>query len=150
MGRSSNYMDQSRRAMKMGMIAERVIISLAKFQAGQDLDQKDFQILEKAREFLEGAKNGYSWTENPQISEESIKSAFSFDMAANVWALDPSPGDFISDIDSMMTAARAILEKRKPDPNSVAGFKGFFERIFRRSIDNFAHIADAHEVPDFV
>ena len=134
-------------AMREGNILDKVILSLAKFSLGIALVEQDRQGLQEVIAYLESAKRGCNWFNNPEVSTDSQASAFSFDTAASSWSREVSTRErFLQDIDSIIDTVKRVSEAKPYNDESLKRARLFFDRAFRHCIERFSKLTPSPEL----
>lgn len=141
-------LEHVQRAFAEGSLADRVVLSLAKFSAGRELSSQDRVALEAAKNFLQSAKLGYGWLDRPEITNESSHLVCSFETAARSWDSTEPPTHFVEELDGMLETVSQLLEGKRPQEGSISSARRFFGRVLRSANEQMDELISKQKRPE--
>ena len=131
------HLEQIARSYRLGRFADGVLVALAKASAAKELREKDRQALREAARFLDEAKKGKGWVEDPTVSSDSVRCAVSFDATSRTIGRSIPLNVFERDVDLMLQTIAQVLTGKASDPANLDTTRRFFVRLLRTELDEF-------------
>jgi len=135
-------------AFREGGLADRVILTLARAEAGRELQNEDRDALQHAVDFLSQAKRGYNWLSDPQVSRDSRAWARSFGTAARSLDRRTRDAEFLGDIEQMLQVVTQLRTTGIAESEPLKCARVFFNRVLRSAIDHIDAAISARDIND--
>jgi hypothetical protein len=138
-------------SMQIGRVADQAVLVLAKTQARGvvSLQEADRQILQQAIQFLENAKNGYDWLDQPTVSSGSRSLVSSFSAAVRSVTPRTSNEAFILFIEQMLDTLRKLATGQNPPgiEDRLRNAREFFRRLASEAMDSAYNVVNRSPSP---
>jgi hypothetical protein len=135
--------------MHIANFADNVVLLLARVQSKglASIADGDYDRLGDAIRFLERAKQGYAWLDQPTVSSDSRSFVSSF--TATVRSLGPRPSDqaFLSVLDLFLTTLTDLRGGKLPSEDKVKSVREFFARLAAAAMDGVDDVVLQPQLP---
>ena len=113
-------------SLASGFFADKVILTLARFQKTKELNGNDVSVFLQVVEFFKKVIAGHNWLDNPQLSRNSVESASYFSQVVRAMSPSVSSKDFDTYIKDLQDTANKLATERMADNVKVENLSEFF------------------------
>ncbi len=122
--------------------ADNIITALAYFRKNKTLRPEDKSLLDEAESYFESVLDGFEWSTNPSISQQSVQSASAFTNAVQALAIRVEMGDptaFRAHIKQLLQTVRDV--GGDANDSNVQSLQDFFTSFGYAQLDKTKDIA---------
>ena len=116
--------------------SDNVILALARTISQGAVQPEDRELISDTEKFFDKVLSGYTWSETPVLSRQSVQAAAAFTDAVHAFPVAP-PADFQPYVNQLRETVRTILTDGTAPENEIRTVQKFFTQSAYSRLEQF-------------